>query len=60
VVSTFVVTFMMLYLMKSRRPFRCLLLALAMALASFMIFSRLLGVGLPMGPIEIFLFNLGG
>ncbi len=60
VVSTFVVTFIMLYLMKSQRPVSCLLLALAMALASFMIFSRILGVGLPMGPIEIFLFNLGG
>ena len=59
-VSTFVVTFVMLYLMKPQRLLSSILLALAMAVASFMIFSRLLGVGLPMGPIEIFLFNIGG
>ena len=59
-VSTFLVTFVMLYLMKPRRLYASILLALAMAIASFMIFSRLLGVGLPMGPIEIFFFNIGG
>lgn len=59
-VSTFVVTFIMLYMMKPQRFFSSIFLALAMAIASFMIFSRLLGVGLPMGPIEIFLFNIGG
>jgi len=58
-VSTFVVTFIMLYMMNPRRLFSSILLALAMAIASFMIFSRLLGVGLPMGPIEIFFFNIG-
>lgn len=59
-VSTFAVTFSMLYLLKPRRPLFSLFLALAMAVVSFVVFSRLLGVGLPMGPIEIFMFHLGG
>ena len=59
-VSTFLATFIMLYLLKPQRLLSSIFLALAMAIAAFMTFSRLLGVGLPMGPIEIFLFNIGG
>jgi len=58
--STFVVTFLMLYLLKPKKLLSSILLALALALASFLIFCRFLGVGLPMGPIEIFLFHVGG
>jgi len=59
-VSTFLVTCVMLYVLKPRKIFSSIFLALAMAIVSFMIFSRLLGVGLPMGPLEILLFNIGG
>ena len=58
-VSTFSVTFFMLYLLKPGKPLFSLFLALAMAIVYFLTFSRLLGVGLPMGPLEIFLFNIG-
>ena len=60
VVSTFAVTFVMLYILKPQKLFSAFFLALAMAVVSFMIFARLLGVGLPMGPLEIFLFQIGG
>lgn len=58
--STFLVTFLMLYLLKPGKALFSALLALAMAIVSFLVFSRFLGVGLPMGPLEIFLFNIGG
>ena len=59
-VSTFAVTFFMLYLLKPQKLLFSIFLALAMVIVSFMTFSRLLGVGLPMGPLEIFLFHIGG
>lgn len=59
-VSTFAVTFCMLYILKPQRLFSSIFLALAMVIASFIVFSRLLGVGLPMGPLEVFLFHIGG
>jgi putative tricarboxylic transport membrane protein len=59
-VSTFVVTFFMLYLLKPRQPVFSIFLSLAIAIVFFLTFSRLLGVGLPMGAIEIFLFHIGG
>jgi putative tricarboxylic transport membrane protein len=59
-VSTFAVTFFMLYVLKPRKPLFSFFLALSMTIVSFMAFSRLLGVGLPMGPLEIFLFHIGG
>jgi putative tricarboxylic transport membrane protein len=59
-ISTFGVTFLMLYLLKPRKLVSSFFLALAMAIVSFLTFSRLLGVGLPMGPIEVFFFNIGG
>lgn len=58
-VSTFAVTFFMLYVLKPQKPFFSFFLAFAMAVVSFLVFSRLLGVGLPMGPLEIFLFHIG-
>ncbi len=59
-VSTFAVTFCMLYILKPQRLFSSIFLALVMVIASFIVFSRLLGVGLPMGPLEVFLFHIGG
>jgi hypothetical protein len=59
-VSTFAVTFFMLYVLKPKKPLFSLVLALLMAIVSFMTFSRLLGVGLPMGPLEILMFHIGG
>jgi len=59
-VSTFAVTFCMLYILKPERLFSWIFLALVMVIASFIVFSRLLGVGLPMGPLEVFLFHIGG
>lgn len=58
--TTFLVTFLMLYLLKPGKALFSVLLALAMAIISFVVFSRFLGVGLPMGPLEILLFNIGG
>jgi uncharacterized membrane protein YidH (DUF202 family) len=59
-VSTFAATFLMLYILKPQKLFNSIFLALAMAIVSFMVFSRLLGVGLPMGPLEVLMFNIGG
>jgi putative tricarboxylic transport membrane protein len=59
-VSTFAVTFFMLYMLKPKKVLFSLLLAISMTIVSFIVFSRLLGVGLPMGPLEIFLFHIGG
>jgi putative tricarboxylic transport membrane protein len=59
-VSTFAVTFLMLYILKPQKLFSSIFLALAMAIGSFIVFSRLLGVGLPMGPLEVLLFHIGG
>jgi len=58
--STFLVTFLMLYLLKPGKALFSVLLALAMAIVCFVVFSCLLGVGLPMGPLEILIFNIGG
>ncbi|MEW6265271.1 MAG: tripartite tricarboxylate transporter TctB family protein [Thermodesulfobacteriota bacterium] len=60
VIATFVVTFFMLYILKPRKLLSSIFLALALAIVAFLTFARLLGVGLPMGPLEIFLFHIGG
>jgi putative tricarboxylic transport membrane protein len=60
VVTTFAVSFFMLFLLKPRRWAFSLFLAAGMSVASFLIFSRLLGVALPMGFLEILLFHIGG
>ena len=58
-VSTTTVAFVMLVLLKPQRPFSSFFLALGMAVASFVIFSRLLGVALPSGFLENLLFQIG-
>ena len=59
-VTTFTVSFFMLFLLKPDRWAFPIFLAAGMSVASFLIFSRLLGVALPMGFLEIFLFHIGG
>jgi putative tricarboxylic transport membrane protein len=59
VVATTVVAFVMLVLLNPRRPAFSLGLAVGMAVASFVIFSRLLGVALPGGPVEHLLLRIG-
>ena len=58
--TTFVVSFFMLVLLKPKKRAFAFLLAAGMSVSSFMIFSRLLGVALPMGFLETFFFRLGG
>ena len=59
-VSTLTVAFVMLVLLKPQKPLFSFFFALGMAVASFLIFSRLLGVVLPSGFLENFLFRIGG
>lgn len=59
-VSTLTVAFVMLVLLKPQRPVSSFFLALGMAVATFLVFSRLLGVALPSGFLEDFLFRIGG
>lgn len=57
--STLTVTFVMLVLLKPQRPVFSFLLSLGMAVGSFLVFSRLLGVALPSGFLEDLLFRIG-
>ena len=59
-VSTFLVSFLLLFLLRPRRPLFSVFLALVISVVSFLVFSRLLGVGLPNGPLEVLLFRIGG
>ncbi len=59
-VSTFAVAFAMLYLLKPQRPIWAALLALLLAVGSFVVFARLLNVAFPSGVLETFLFRIGG
>jgi len=59
-VTTFAVSFLMLSLLKPKKWAFAFFLAAGMSVSSFLIFSRLLGVALPMGFLEIFLFRIGG
>jgi len=59
-VSTFAVAFAMLFLLKPQRPVWAFILALVLAIGSFVVFSRLLGVALPGGFLETLLFRIGG
>jgi hypothetical protein len=54
-----ILAFVMLVLLNPRRPAFSLGLAVGMAVASFVIFSRLLGVALPGGPVEHLLLRIG-
>jgi len=58
--TTFVVSFFMFLVLKPKKRAFALFLAAGMSLSSFLIFARLLGVGLPMGFLETFFFRLGG
>jgi len=59
-VSTSTAAFVMLILLKPQKPLFSFFLALGMAVASFLIFSRFLGVALPSGFLEELLFRIGG
>jgi len=58
--TTFFVSFFMFLVLKPKKRVFALLLAAGMSLSSFLVFSRLLGVALPMGFLESFFFRLGG
>jgi hypothetical protein len=60
IISTLAVVYVMLVLLKSSRTLFSFFLALGMAVGSFLIFSLLLGVGLPSGFLEDLLFRIGG
>ena len=60
ILSTFAVAYAMLVLLKPSRRLSSFLLALGMAVGSFLIFSFLLGVALPSGFLEDLLFRIGG
>ncbi len=60
IASTFAVAYVMLVLLKPSRSLLAFFLALGMAVGSFLIFSLLLGVALPSGFLEEFIFRVGG
>ena len=57
--ATFIVVFAMLVLLRYRGVVVSFLVSLAVTVASFLVFSRLLGVVLPGGILEQFLLSLG-
>jgi putative tricarboxylic transport membrane protein len=59
-VSTFAVAFAMLFILKPQRAILAVILALVLAVGSFVIFSLLLGVALPSGFLETLFFRIGG
>lgn len=58
--STAAVAFAMLVLLRPQRPVFSFFLALGLSVGFFLVFSRLLGVALPSGFLEDFLFRVGG
>ncbi len=60
ILATLAASFVMLVLLKPRQILFSFALSLAMAVGSFLIFSRFFGVGLPSGILETFLFRIGG
>ena len=60
ILATFSSGFIMLFLLKPKKILPSFLLALALAVGAFLIFSRVFGVAMPSGPLEIFLFRIGG
>jgi hypothetical protein len=60
ILATLAASFVMLVLLKPRQILFSFTLSLAMAVGSFLVFSRLFGVGLPSGFLETFLFRIGG
>jgi putative tricarboxylic transport membrane protein len=59
-ISTFAVSFAMLFLLKPQRPIWAAILALVLAVGSFVVFARLLNVAFPSGFLETLLFRIGG
>ena len=57
--STFIVLFAMLVLLRYRSPVFCGVVALILSVVSFVVFARLLGVGLPIGFLEEMVFRVG-
>jgi putative tricarboxylic transport membrane protein len=60
IAATTALAFAMLLLLKPKKPVFSFLLALSLAVGCFLIFSRLLGMVLPSGFMEDFLFQVGG
>ena len=60
VLSTFVTVFAMLLILRFKSWLVCLLVSLFTAIACFIVFAMLLGVALPSGFIETFLYRLRG
>jgi len=60
IVSTFLTGFAMLMVLKPKSIIFSFILSLSVAFGFFLLFSRLFGVALPSGPIEEFLFRIGG
>ncbi|HXZ37695.1 MAG TPA: tripartite tricarboxylate transporter TctB family protein [Thermodesulfobacteriota bacterium] len=60
ILSTFAIAYLMLAFLKPSRTLFPFFLALGMAVGSFLVFSRFLGVALPSGFLEDFLFRIGG
>ncbi len=60
IISTLTASVIMLSLLKPKKFLFSFLLSLGMAVGAFLIFSRFFGVALPSGPLENFLFRIGG
>jgi len=60
VLSTFATVFAMLVILRFKAWPVCLLVSLFTAIACFVVFAMLLGVALPSGFIEMFLYRLRG
>jgi putative tricarboxylic transport membrane protein len=60
VLSTFATVFAMLLILRFKRWPVCLLVSLFIAVVCFVVFAMLLGVALPSGFIETFLYRLRG
>jgi putative tricarboxylic transport membrane protein len=60
ILATFAVVYLALLVLKFNRPVRGLVVSLMIVVACFLVFAVLLGVTLPSGPIEEFLYRLRG
>jgi len=60
IIATFAAGFIMLFLLRPRRPLSSGFLALSLAVGAFLVFSRLFGVALPSGFLENLIFRIGG
>jgi putative tricarboxylic transport membrane protein len=60
ILATFAVVYLMLLVLKFKRPAWGLVVSMMIVVACFMVFAVLLGVTLPSGPIEEILYRLRG